>query len=151
VLNFLITLGATGGEAEEGVQEVFTRIWEKRKTVRTDLRLRPFLLAIARNYHINERKSRARERPSGGLEYALVSAKADDPARRAENADAAEALRRTVEELPLSLREPFVLSRLQELTYKEIGQMLGISHRTVEDRMAQAYEQLRRKLGHFGR
>jgi RNA polymerase sigma-70 factor (ECF subfamily) len=145
VLNFLIHLGAKADEADEGAQEVFTRLWEKRETVRTDVNLRPFLLAIARNWWINESKSARRRTGALASEEDLPETGAS-PAENAEKRELGAAVRAAVERLPLDLREPFVQSRFHGLSYKEIGQVLGISHRTVEERVAQAYEKLRREM-----
>lgn len=148
VFNFLVTIGASYDEADEGLQEVFTRLWNKRETVRTDLRLRPFLLAIARNWFINQRKKGNPVKLTGEFD-SNIPGKTDDPAASAEKREMEHNLREAVANLPEELREPFVMSRLQGLTYKEIGQILGISPRTVEDRMKNAFDKLKVKLSHL--
>jgi len=145
VLNFLIHIGAKSDEADEGVQEVFTRLWEKRETVRTDVNIRPFLLAIARNWWINESK-RARRRTASDSEVGDLPETGDGPAENAEKRDLGIAVKAAIDRLPLDLREPLIQSRYHGLSYREIAQVLGVSHRTVEERVAQAYDKLRREL-----
>ena len=64
------------------------------------------------------------------------------PAERASRADLERYLldhvRRAVDELPDSLREPFVLFRYEGLMLKEIGSILGISTKAAENRVARA-------------
>ena len=55
---------------------------------------------------------------------------------------------KAIEQLPDALREAFVLSRFEELTYREIAALLGVSVKTVESRMSKALKQLRALLQH---
>jgi len=52
-------------------------------------------------------------------------------------------LKNALENLPPKCREVFVLSRVSNLTYKQIGDSLGISIKTVENQMGKALKILR--------
>ncbi|HEX2909548.1 MAG TPA: sigma-70 family RNA polymerase sigma factor [Chloroflexia bacterium] len=56
-------------------------------------------------------------------------------------------LRVAIEELPLEYREVIVLRELEELSYKEIADLLGIPIGTVMSRLARARKKLQLKLG----
>ena len=52
-------------------------------------------------------------------------------------------LSNALEHLPPKCREVFVLSRVSEMTYKQISDTLGISIKTVENQMGKALKILR--------
>ena len=53
-----------------------------------------------------------------------------------------------IEALPEALRQTFVLSWFEALTYREIAVLLDVSVKTVESRMSKALKQLRATLQH---
>ena len=48
--------------------------------------------------------------------------------------------------LPEIYREPFVLKHMEDLSYKEIGELLGLPSDTVETRLVRARRLLREQL-----
>lgn len=120
-----------GPEAAEDVaQETWLRLLasDAASRVRSP---RAFLLRIAANLMIDRRRRRAR-RPE--------AATADAPAGAAQGADQLEllALKQIVLGLPAPLRDVFVLSRYEGMTYQSIAAHLNISVKTVEWRMSRA-------------
>jgi RNA polymerase sigma-70 factor (ECF subfamily) len=130
-------------QAEDLVQEAYLRII----LAKTDLEIRhprALLMRVAVNAAIDDRR-RVQARGGGktsalddhGLEgFALA------PAHQAE----ALLLKQVILALPTDLRDVFVLSRFSGLTYEEIGQLQGISVKTVEWRMSKALAQCGRAL-----
>ena len=55
-------------------------------------------------------------------------------------------IKEAIDKLPESYRESFVMHRFQNMSYKEIGTQLGISHKTVDYRIQQALKLLRIEL-----
>lgn len=55
-------------------------------------------------------------------------------------------LRQLLEELPLEYREVVILRELQDLSYKEISEMIGVPIGTVMSRLARARKRLEQKL-----
>jgi RNA polymerase sigma-70 factor (ECF subfamily) len=51
-----------------------------------------------------------------------------------------------VQSLPALYREPFVLRHLQDWSYAEIGEVLGLTTETVETRLVRARRMLREML-----
>ena len=67
-------------------------------------------------------------------------------------ADWSAAVRRLMDALPESLRQPLALSTVEELSCREIAQMMGIAEGTVRTRIMRARQILKQKLaGLMGR
>ena len=58
----------------------------------------------------------------------------------------AEALRRAIESLPLIFREVLLLSDMEEMSYREIAETLGIPIGTVTSRLLRARRKVREAL-----
>ena len=113
---------------------------------------RAWLLAIVRNacYTWLEQK-RARGPATAFVEEIHgVESHAMDPEKLLLRAEDQELVRRTVEHLPLELREVLVLRELEGLSYKEIAAIAGIPMGTVMSRLARARERLHQRLGGCG-
>lgn len=73
----------------------------------------------------------------------------DSPDSQLEEMEFQSALQKAVEDLPERPRLVFVLSRVDELSYKEIAQHLSISVKTVESHMGKALKLLRESMARF--
>ena len=68
------------------------------------------------------------------------------PLRAVEASETRETLLRAVQSLPALYREPFVLRHLENWSYAEIGELLGLPDETVETRLTRARRLLREML-----
>jgi RNA polymerase sigma-70 factor (ECF subfamily) len=66
-----------------------------------------------------------------------------------EQKELAEAIQKAIDELPEEQRVALVLCDLEELSYKEIAQILGCSVEAVKSRLFRARSALRKKLRPF--
>jgi RNA polymerase sigma-70 factor (ECF subfamily) len=110
---------------------------------------RAWLLAIVRNacYTWLEQK-RARGPATAFVEEIHgVESHTMDPEKLLLRAEDQELVRRTVEHLPLELRQVLILRELEGLSYKEIAAIVGIPMGTVMSRLARARERLHQRLG----
>ena len=57
-----------------------------------------------------------------------------------------ELLKKAINKLPDSYREAFVMHRFQHKTYKEIAEQVGVSSKTIDYRIQQALNILRKEL-----
>ncbi|AOH85632.1 RNA polymerase subunit sigma-24 [Sphingomonas panacis] len=126
-------------EPQDLVQEAFARLasFMSRETLSNPA---PYLQRIARNL-LFERTRRRKSRmaafhvPIGeGMDPAI----GPDQAHRIEAEDVMRVYRQALAELPEKTRTVFLLHRVDELTYKEIGERLGISVPTVQYHVARA-------------
>ncbi|MGH2726709.1 MAG: RNA polymerase sigma factor, partial [Actinomycetota bacterium] len=112
--------------AEDLAQETFLRAWRARATYRGETSVRGWLCTIAINVVRDWARRRGR-RPAESFEPAFVdvASSADDPAARAEVAEAIERLRVALGSLPANHREMFLLRERDGLTYAEIASVLA--------------------------
>jgi RNA polymerase sigma-70 factor (ECF subfamily) len=130
--------------AEDIVQAVFVRVWERRGEWDLRSRLAVYLRGAVRNEVLKDlRHSSVRERLAPHVE-GPVSHHGPAEAVRAAEIDAAVA--RGIGRLPKRCRAVYALRWYDQLTYSEIAQILGISIKTVEAHVAVAIKTLRRVL-----
>lgn len=132
-------------EAEDVVQDVVMRIWERRTEWTPTDRLQAFLYRITRNLALNRRRARsARSRLLERLSSTLGRAPAPD--EDFEHSSLARAVRERIDALPVRQREVFILARFHRQRYREIAEILDISPQTVANHMSAALAQLRKDL-----
>ena len=137
------------GQAEELVQEVFTRVWRKAGSYDPErASFRTWLYGIARNAIIDQ-KRRAAVRP------ALASRPVDDEESGSLDADLEQAILRwqltaALERLTPEHRQVIRLAHFQGLTLREIADRTGIPLGTVKSRTSYALRGLRLALEEMG-
>jgi RNA polymerase sigma-70 factor, ECF subfamily len=134
--------------SEEVVQELFVKLWEKRKTLDVDTSVRNYLFRSVRNLCLNQiQHDKVIKLHAHRLKEALTT---EDPA--ADYLITPEMilqLEEAIEALPEKRREIFRLSREVGLKYREIAEKLQISVKTVEAQMGLALKELRSKITRF--
>lgn len=133
-------------ESEELVQDVFVKIWENRKNLKTDLSFKSYLFTIALNQirkHFNKRAT--------ALEYLQqvqgVETELDNHV--VEAIDYASVLKRIeeiVEQFPERKKQIFQKSRSEGKSSKEIAAELGIAIGTVDNQISEALRIIRETL-----
>ena len=136
-------------DAEEIVQEVFLKIWEKRVGLSTEKSLEAYLFTIARNGILNTiRKSKYEQayqnyvKISPGKNVLL-----DDELNFHELEKSYQAV---IEKLSPRRKEIFLLSREQALSNAEIAEKMDVSVKTVENQMTSAIFEIRKNLRSLG-
>lgn len=146
---FYFALGYLKSEAdaEEIVQEVFAKVWEKRSSLKEELSFKAYLFTIAFNaiQKLFIKKSRQQEYCSS---YQGSSPEEDHTT--SELVDYHSLLGyvdQLVEELPPRRKEVFIKSRKEGLSTKEIAEQMEISPKTVENQLTEALKYLKKNLG----
>jgi RNA polymerase sigma-70 factor (ECF subfamily) len=130
-------------EADDVAQETFLSAFRKLDSFRGDASVRTWFARIAWNRALDVRR-RVRFKRWIGLESAddLVARRASP--ETAALAAAFEAnVRRAVEALPDSLRDPLLLSTAGDLSHEEIGHVLGLTPSAVKSRVFDARARIR--------
>lgn len=129
--------------AEDVVQNVFSDLWERRRTWRPTQSPRAFLFGAVRNQVLkHERWSQVRANVQGGEALREVPARSN-PEHKVQDREFVRAVEQVISELPPRRRSIFLLSRRHGLTYVEIAHALDISVKTVETQMGRALQFLR--------
>lgn len=107
-----------------------------------------FLFRIAANLIIDSKRQQVRRKTDTGRDTELYEYA--DPAPSAENhvmgRQRLKRLNAALNDLPPRRREVFVLARIEGLSYREIGERLGISPQTVYHHMIKALAQINRHM-----
>ena len=142
-----LLLGLTGHahDTEDLAQETFLRAWKKRDSFRPGSNERAWLLRIASNAFFDLRRKQQR-RPVEPLtdEPADVG---QHPAARLEAVEQAQLLRAAMAELTEVTRLVFHLRAVEELSFREIGDIAGVTEEAARWHMGQARRKLFARLG----
>ena len=152
VYRFLHRLSGNADDAEDLLQETFTLLWRKRHQFRGDGSLEGYVRRIAYRSYLNARpkivRGRAHQVLDGHEEMAVDRSDSPDEtaARRDAQRHLLECVRRVVDALPDSWREPFVLFRYEGLTCAEVAETMGLTPKAVEMRLAKAMKDVAGRL-----
>jgi len=135
--------------AEEVVQQVFFKLWERSKGLSIQGSVSAYLYRAVYNESLNHLKHRKVQ--SRYEQYFTHTMKNENDAagKQISMKELHGKLNRALNELPEQCRTVFQLSRFEELRYREIADHLGISVKTVENQMGKALKILRTKLIEF--
>jgi len=133
-------------EAEEIVQCLFMKVWEKRDTLNEELSFSSFLYRIAVNDIYNLIKKKSYELKY--LEYEKLNAKDTyyDIYDQVLFNDFDHQLEKLIDQLPPQRKKIFLMSRRDNLSYQEISSKLNISIRTVENHIFRTLKYLKDHL-----
>ncbi len=133
--------------AEDTVQQLFIKLWEKRDAMGEIDNIRSYLFRSTFNMSLNEQKKMQRMPKSDEEAVRKSSLQSGNLASSllAENELQAR-VDSAMMELPEKCREVFRLSRFEQLSYKEIAEELEISTKTVENQMGKALRIMREEL-----
>ncbi len=133
-------------DAEEIVQEVFVKFWDKCDRLAPDSSIKSYLYRSVHNTCLNKLKH---EKVKDGYKDYVVRYMEDSFVIEVEDEGEVNLLDRILKEidkLPPRCREIFKLSRFEGLKYQEIADHLEISVKTVEVQMGKALKVLRESL-----
>ncbi len=134
VYHYALKMVQSSMTAEDIVQNVFLKLFEKIDSVKNLDSIRFWLLKTARNEvygYFRKMKIRKEETLEENEELLTDS----NLGNEIEEKETQEIVRNEIDLLPAELREIFVLREYSGLSYEEIGQMLGLSNEIIKSRL----------------
>ncbi len=146
---FVNSMIKSSADAEEIIQDIFVKIWINRQRINPDLSIKAYLVKIARNEvysyfrkKINEQKmkeylSSNRDKIKNPTEEKLIYMNLET------------LLVKEIKRMPQKRQQIFKLSRMENLSHKEIAKKLNISTKTVENHISLALKHLKKSLSDY--
>ncbi|WP_286589586.1 sigma-70 family RNA polymerase sigma factor [Sphingobacterium sp. N143] len=137
---------ASDVDTEEVIQEVFVQLFLKRKSIPCPAAIFPFLFLVAKRMAISLfRKEVSRQ------QYQMAQASqwdelSDELEKQIAHKELDQLLKSVVEQLPPQQQLVFRKSKIEELSYAEISDEIGISKNTVRNHLVAACHFVRLKL-----
>lgn len=128
--------------ADEVVQQVFIRLWEKRANLSLNFPLNVQLFRMSRTIFIDELRNAARARKY--LDHLHLKKIKDFTENNFDDKETLELVSKAIESMPPVRKQVFLMSRMEYLSHQQIADKLGISAKTVENHIGLALKYLRR-------
>lgn len=129
--------------SEDIVQDAFVKLWEIRSTVRVET-ARALLYTISGHMYANRFK---RMKLNLKLRQTILEDRTfETPEFEMEVREFDQKLQRVLSEMNENSRVVFLMNRMEQLTYNEIADRLGLSVKAVEKRMTKALEHIRSEI-----
>jgi RNA polymerase sigma-70 factor (ECF subfamily) len=141
--------------AEDLAQETFVRLYTSASRYEPKAKFRSYLYRIARSCWIDQHrrtKSRRLERSldaemgDGASLRNVLTVMAEEPEESARKEEFVKGLVAAIDSLPTDHKVVFILSQVEGLRYKEIGEALDIPEGTVKSRMHACLKKIREVL-----
>jgi len=143
IRNFIYYKTGDAFTAEDIAQDTFLKIWEKKHEIKEET-VKALLFTIANNLFLNK------------LEHKKIQFKFIDSYQPNNNSEAADfelemkqfdnQLQNALAQLDEKKRTVFLMNRIDDFTYNQIAENLGLSVKAVEKRMEKALIFLRKKI-----
>lgn len=132
-------------EAEDVVQAIFTKLWDKRTDLEVQQSVRTYLFRAVHNRCMNllEHRKVVQQHQAAGA-HAMQTAYGTPADSLPDELD--QRIQEAIQSLPEQCRRIFMMSRYDELRYAEIAVQLNLSVNTIENQMSKALRLLREKL-----
>lgn len=133
-------------DASDIVQELFIHLHHKRKDIPAQANLAKYLYVSLRNRIIS--LIRKNNTYTGHIDNFknFAASYHNDALEQIYEKDLEKIIQEEINKLPPRMKEIFELSRFEDLSYKEIGEQLGISPKTVKAQIRNALLALRSQL-----
>lgn len=145
LLSFSRTFIKDKEEAEEAVQEIFIRIWEKRSLLDDNKSFKAYLFQSIKHYFLNYIRDRRKSYQLSEIPESLHPSK-ETILEELNYRELEQAALDLIASLPKVQQEVFTLSRIEGMSNGEIADKLNLSKRTVEHHIYLSLKFLKSRL-----
>ncbi len=147
--------------AQDLTQEVFIELHKSIQNFRGESKLSTWLYRVAINKSLNHLRDNKKHQILKSIQtfffidkmdnnaLVLKDVKSDNPLRIMENAETRNVLQAAIDQLPANQKTAFVLKNLDDLSYKEIAEVMDTSLSSVESLIHRARLNLQKSLAQF--
>lgn len=135
--------------SEEIVQEVFVKLWMSRQDIRQNETLRSLLFIMARHRLINAYRAQVNHPLYEEYVNCMDILSTEDAHSRLEYHEFMDRFKRIMKTLPDTQQSVIYLSRIRQLSNREVAEELSLSEQTVKNQLSLGLKALREKLNRF--
>ncbi len=156
VVNTCFGMVHTTEDAEDIAQEVFIEVFRSIQNFRADSKISTWLYRIAINRSLNFIRDNKRKKWFHSIEDVLKGkthqlseihhGNNETPISEMENSQRAKILHEAIDSLPENQKIAFTLNKYEDLSYKEISEVMNLSVSSVESLIHRAKIKLQKKL-----
>lgn len=134
-----------GTSAEDVVQDVFLKLWDKRENFTRIKNIEAWSMTITRNMVISKLR-KVRYNAGNPQDMGMHEISNETPERIMERHEIRTGIRGIIESLPEKQKEVIVLREIEGYTYAEISEIMGLDQNLVKVTLFRARENLRKKI-----
>lgn len=143
IYTYAYQLSKSADTAEDIVQLVFIRVWQKRTQIDPERSFNGYLKKITLNHVLNHLKKVARERSLQEEVFKLMEISGSRTEEPLLEKELRKIYTEAIANLPPQKKLIYQLSRTEELSHEEIAEKLGLSKNTVKNHMVEASRSIR--------
>ncbi len=153
IYNLALNYVKTNEEAKDLAQDIFVTVFKSLPNLRDENKFSAWLHQLALN-HCRNRYRKLRRRgyfnsTSVDDDFGAELAAPDDPSRNLEQKERNALVRATIAAMPEAEKEILILRDLQELSYEEISETLGVPLGTVKSKLNRARLTFKNRIKHL--
>ena len=146
LLQFSLAYLKSDEDAEEIVQEVFIKVWSRRKELKPGSSFKSYLFTIAFNFIKKRFIKIAREKAfKDNIIYSYLEQE-NDLDKLIDYKSLLGKVEMIINSMPPRRKEIFIKRKYHDLTLKQIAEEMGISPNTVENQLSAAQKYIKEKL-----
>ncbi len=144
LFRFAVRLLKNHEDAEDAVQEVYLKLWQKRYTLESKYNLDAFAMTVTRNLCID--KMRENKVTTVQLNENITESSRNNPVRMADMKDIDRKIRKIIDDLPEKQKQVIHLRDIEQYSYDDIAEITGYNKNIIKVNLSRARRNVRDKL-----
>lgn len=132
--------------ADEIIQELFLKVWEKREQINPSQSFKSYLYTIAENLAYDHFRKVARERKLQEKFRQITTELYTHTEEDLLNQESKEIIDKAIDTLPQQRKTAFILCKIEGKSYQEAAEIMGVSASTISNHLVKANISIRAYL-----